>query len=833
MSIPLSSGLKPNQPYIPVLAPGVETQLRSDQHFSTNAEMILACNAERTNIGMGLGIWKKHTKITIAEEPGVDRYWVIDGGGSANRAEVAPGLFHPLASEANTVTFQATPTGGNNGDVAIDRLGNRYLVKTSGTWVKAGDLIGGTAGVASNDAKIVTTSLYTVLPTDKRLQFPQACDVTFPADLGANFECGLMRTGTGLVRFLQGSGATLSSDSGVTQLVRINTGGAVSATGASSYALFLGASATPSLIVQANGVTYNGVTTLNLAGGSVTFSNGVMTWTPTSTVGETPSPSTEIHPWALGTYIGNPNGNDENAMNYYKDMTNAVVNIFGKKMQRQNAFLNFGASLDQWVGDASWNSWSWQKTGDGFCGPNSGVIPVQGVPMALNAGDWGGAVVGFYDRIISGELDYIWQGLVDIWAQWGYKTIHYRPGYEFNGNFMPWAPGNAGDKAVARDKFKLAFRRIYTVIHARAVEKSVTAKVFWNPACISDSTINVMSLYPGDDACDGHGIDVYSPLWPLDLTDWATDGVTSMGGPNNWWEKRVWGLKDANRIHFYNYQDAKVGFPNGSGQGWSMTTALQFARDHAKPVSICETGAGAKDTSLGPRDEPLFGAWLGQKLTDAIAAGSVIEDVLVWATDQADGAWTIMYNINPQSARSWAKGLGTGTGTNGMKRPKPGSVRQAAGTPTMSGTTIIIPIPEGHFPGMPADLITVKVDGQVVPSKTGKHMVYQGAEGSTLSYTGYRWVRYGPVSDPDMLDSIFWPVPGGAPIAKGTWGGVDPASGTVKIGEAMLGLKVTLDSVPANGATVTVTLNQPDWVWLADIDGAGFPLFTNRVVTRS
>src|ERR1700749_1094179 len=105
-------------------------------------------------------------------------------------------------------------------------------------------------------------------------------------------------------------------------------------------------------------------------------------------------------------------------------------------------YTDFGQNPSQWASNAGWSAWSWAKTGANYVGPTSGTIPVIGLPLASNAGGWGN-VDTFYQAIVAGAYDADYKGVVDAWAKTGYDTVQFRLDYEFNGNWMPWSPGNS------------------------------------------------------------------------------------------------------------------------------------------------------------------------------------------------------------------------------------------------------------------------------------------------------------------------------------------------------------------------------------------------------
>ncbi|QXQ07584.1 hypothetical protein KX816_06075 [Sphingosinicellaceae bacterium] len=358
--------------------------------------------------------------------------------------------------------------------------------------------------------------------------------------------------------------------------------------------------------------------------------------------------------YETGVYVGGPNGNDPKAMARFKhDFDAHIAALNGRRPKFFNTFTDFGQPTAAWISSANWGAWSAKQSGRDYLAAESGMIPLVGVPLASNTGGWG-KVDTFYQEIIAGKYDAIYAGIVDAWAGQGYKTVDFRIAYEMNGNFMPWAPGNSKAPA-ARANFVAAFRHVADIIHARAKEKHIRAYIHWNPCAINDTSFDVQSLYPGDAYVDVISTDLYSPMYPLDLTDWSTGGTRQLGS------KQEWADILANRVHYWHYPNAsaRIKQPKLGNWGWSLEQTIAMAKLHNKPIGFDEAGSGAAKGALGRDDEPEYPRFLAQQIARIEALGITVRNVNIWDTRLGDGDWEFKTGRKPLAAKVWAACFGT------------------------------------------------------------------------------------------------------------------------------------------------------------------------------
>ena len=373
----------------------------------------------------------------------------------------------------------------------------------------------------------------------------------------------------------------------------------------------------------------------------------------------------------LGVYVANPNGNDTAAQQYFETSYNAFVKVMGGAHPSFfNSFTDFSQDPSQWAANASWSAWSSNLTGAGYVGSASGAIPVVGVPLAStqnnNAEGFGNVDLSYQD-ILAGKYDAAYQGIVDAWANQGYKVVEFRNCWEFDGPFMPCDPANSS-KANANADFVAAFQHVAAIEHSRATADGIVAKVEWNPDTINWTAYDVTTVYPGDAYVDVISADIYSPVYPNDLTNWADGGKEQLAN------LATWSADPANRAHFWQYQNGSQWNPTPAlgSSGWSFQNAVDFAKLHHKPMAIDESGAGPAiqngitSTVNGPADDPNFVKWLHDALAAAQASGVTVDHVDIWDATMSDGDWNFSNGSKPLEAAAYTQyfGAGSGTGTS-------------------------------------------------------------------------------------------------------------------------------------------------------------------------
>ena len=362
--------------------------------------------------------------------------------------------------------------------------------------------------------------------------------------------------------------------------------------------------------------------------------------------------------FTLGFYGSNPDLEDPAANAAFEAGYNAFTALLGAKPATMDSFVDFSLDPSQWAANAQYAAASWANTGAAYVGPSSGTIPVIGIPLASNSGGWAN-VDSFYQAIVAGTDDADYQGIVDAWANNGYKTIDLRLGYEFDGNFMPWSPGSSGSPTANAD-FVAAWQHLADLVHARGAADGITVNTVWNPTDISWSPATPTSLYPGNQYVDIIGTDAYSPIYGNGLTNWPAPNTAAVSSSSSV-DQAEWLQDPVNREHAWTYSNASIWTPTGQNAGWSIQQALELATITGKPLGIAETGATGSVLD-DPAGDAAFPAWLASELSQPSAPP--IAFVNIWATDQADGQWGFLDGEQPAEAAAWAASFGAGSASN-------------------------------------------------------------------------------------------------------------------------------------------------------------------------
>ena len=347
----------------------------------------------------------------------------------------------------------------------------------------------------------------------------------------------------------------------------------------------------------------------------------------------------------LGVYAGNPNGNDPAAEAAFETQFNSFVGTMGVAPQFMDAFTDYTQDPSDWTSNAGWTAWSWAQSPDAY-----DLTPVIGVPMG-DSDSWSDPDQ-FFQAITAGTYDADYKGIVDAWASQGFSTLYLRLGYEMNVNgYQPWYMGSSPSTIA---DWVNAFRHLSTLLKAEGARDGVNVKIVWNPVAtsLSDSSQQVLSAYPGNQYVDVIGTDVYSPVAPLDLYDWADNNGAIDTSLSQWFSNPL------NRAHYWSYPGASQSDPTGqSGAGWSLQDAIRLAEANDKPIAVAETGAGGNAT-YGPLDDPAFPAWLASELAQPGAPS--VAFVNIWDATVGDGNWDFSSAsaTKPEEAAAWAQYFG-------------------------------------------------------------------------------------------------------------------------------------------------------------------------------
>ncbi|MFB9449738.1 hypothetical protein Dvina_01575 [Dactylosporangium vinaceum] len=204
------------------------------------------------------------------------------------------------------------------------------------------------------------------------------------------------------------------------------------------------------------------------------------------------------------------------------------------------------------------DSWSLIEGGDWQLRPwaDSGRRLIFSVPLfPKGQGSLAGCAAGDYD----GHWSRLGRNLVE------YRLAHtiVRPGWEFNGDWYPWA--SAGREA----QFAACFRHVVDAMRAVAGQRF---EFVWNPV-LGSAYAAAEPAYPGDAYVDYVGVDVYDMSW--------TPGTYPQAA-----HEAVWGTTLE------------------GGQG--LRHWLEFATAHGKRFAVPEWGLSRRADGHGGGDNPYF-----------------------------------------------------------------------------------------------------------------------------------------------------------------------------------------------------------------------------------
>lgn len=256
--------------------------------------------------------------------------------------------------------------------------------------------------------------------------------------------------------------------------------------------------------------------------------------------------ATPLNAYQFGVYRG-PGCNGRAAIAAFEQFA-------GRKVQRtvdalsQESWESMDSSID-WITD---------------CWKGSGIKLTLSVPMMPRSG--GGSLADG----AAGKHDDVFQHVARALVAAGNADAVVRIGWEFNGDWMPWAAARDPDGYISY------FRRIV------AVMRGVPGAQFQFNWCPNhrQHEIAPSRVYPGDDVVDLIGMDVYDEVWTPEHADprarWE------------WYVEQPFGLR------------------------WQKT----FAAEHGKAIAFDEWGTGLRPDGHGAGDDPVFIAgmatWFGQ-----------------------------------------------------------------------------------------------------------------------------------------------------------------------------------------------------------------------------
>jgi hypothetical protein len=362
---------------------------------------------------------------------------------------------------------------------------------------------------------------------------------------------------------------------------------------------------------------------------------------------------TSTTPFPLGAYIGQPNNASAADEAAFTAEYNSFTGLMGAAPQFLNYYIDQSQPVSQWVGNAQWAATS------AAASPAKSAAPVIALPLTSTASAL--TADQQYQAFASGQYDSTIQGAVQVWAQQGFTTQYWRPGWEMN---IPSMPSYAGTDAQTQADWVRAFQHVSAVLHQAGTADGVNVQVVWNPTATNYDPLGVLqNLYPGNASVDIIGADAYADMYPYSpLYDWDKNNGTVDSSLAQFIADPV------NRLHYWNYPAATPYSLDGSdGHNLDLQTLLAFAKAQGKPLAVPETGAGNAAGGHDVADDPQWAQWLAQTLQ---ASGDKIGFVNLW---DSNGGGNFEFSSSaagkPQAAAAWAQYFGAQATTTGTPNP--------------------------------------------------------------------------------------------------------------------------------------------------------------------
>jgi len=432
------------------------------------------------------------------------------------------------------------------------------------------------------------------------------------------------------------------------------------------------------------------------------------------------SPMTPKFP--LGVYVGNPNNSDPVAEAQFESDFRAFSGLLGAQPQFIDTYVDYRQTTDQWVGNAKFTAASHAQSA-----VLQGITSVIGLPMASTA-PGSASADQFYKDFAAGKYDGVVQGVVKAWADQGFKTQYWRPGWEMNLDSMPFYGGSdAGTQA----DWRAAFQHVSDVLHAAGRTEGVDVKVVWNPSVTnySKAGIGTQTLYPGNQYVDVIGADIYADVYPYGdpsaIYDWDKSGqVINSAHPVYDTSVQQWASDPINLVHYYTHPaSSQYSLDSSGGHSLSLQDLIDFAKQQGKPIAIAETGSGGSGgagNGAGLNDNPIFVQWLSDTLSQS---GVPVAFVDVWDSNAGGNyRFTSAGDGKPLEAAAWAKYFGA---TSTAPAPPPVGI---------GSDTLVLNLSEDAYLGDAQ--FTISVDGVQLGTAQSVTALHGSGQSQAFTFKG-------------------------------------------------------------------------------------------------
>ena len=156
--------------------------------------------------------------------------------------------------------------------------------------------------------------------------------------------------------------------------------------------------------------------------------------------------------FALGVYLGNPNGSDPGAEQSFESSYASFVKTVGVAPMYVSNYIDNSQVPYDWVGNTQWQAWSNSQS------PIArNMIPVISMQMSSTDSS-AGTPMSQFQAFANGTNDAIVNEIVDVWYNYGFTKLVFRLGTEMNIDSLgyagddPASPGRVGTGLPARGR---------------------------------------------------------------------------------------------------------------------------------------------------------------------------------------------------------------------------------------------------------------------------------------------------------------------------------------------------------------------------------------------
>jgi hypothetical protein len=421
------------------------------------------------------------------------------------------------------------------------------------------------------------------------------------------------------------------------------------------------------------------------------------------------------NPYPLGAFLGTPAPN----------LLAPFTAMMGQPLYF-NVFTDFTAPPSEWPGNAGWGAGD--AAGSAGYAPSTGMIPLVHFPTfstSSSAPSTAAILAGFTANAAGvSPYDNITEGMVQAYADAGYKNVYWRVGVEMNLSDGTYTYEGLQPQWIA------AFQSISKKLKSFSAQIGIGCKVIWNPGVASGQMSG----------------DIRTTMWSGTASEMGADliGGDVYDGVLNWMpntaalEASVAGLDWRTAPYPTPLESFYDTLEDSTGTAFTVPAMIAFAKVQGVPICTPETGAGQ-----APADNPWFVRWLRHKLDGAVEQGVPVAFVSIWDSN-ADASDCFTTGSKPQEAAAWVYFFGPAAAAAPVvtPTPAPAPVHAASAANTqITGTTGSIYDTNGTEWTINASG-QIEMNGVVVPSSANVvTLFWSGTALDQLNKSGTWWTQ--------------------------------------------------------------------------------------------